>query len=360
MIGLYKSSGAEMPVLLSAMLSPKEKDHVCRLLRTFQPVTQFTADPDADVVLRVATTNEIILSAVAPTTAFSITPFCLSQMLEASLNPFSYRPNSSQSLVNIFLIGKVFALVSLSPDDTKRLTSMILQMCGRVAAIGADVTYVVSPRPIDCSATVVYPCWIDSLFASRTFIEPIEVPRQKVWPKEQPSTALSRRPPPRPCAKPTRRGPGGRPLVPDRYQTSLAFPSRSDSQPSSASQPSQLRRSVSVRHREAVPGVLSLDAVFSPPSSQAQSQTVVERVDIGSQITIQEIEMELSQAGLRDGTPAKKSAPRTEFESLCHGLFRAESRIPVELEPGTGDTRSAINELELFSRSNEERKPRRK
>jgi hypothetical protein len=349
-------------VLLSPMLSPVENSRVCQLLKRFHPATQFTGDAGPDVALRVATASEITLPALASKPVFSVTPFCLSQMLEANLDPFSYRPKCSQSLVNIFLIGKVFAIASFSPDDKKRLMSLIVQMGGTIADMGSDVTYVISLRPVNCFATVVHPCWIDSLFTSRTFIEPREFLRQPAPPHQKPAPApvLSQRPPPR-------RGSGGLVLVPDRAQTSIPFPRRSDSQPA------QPKRPAPKRHREAVPGILSLDLFFSSTqaSGAAQSQALPARTDAGSQITIHEIDREVSQPGLRrvaqppaaaeeevsdDGAPSRPRATPARLDALCQLLLRAGSR-PPGLEPASGDTRSAISDLQLFSQAEEEPKP---
>jgi hypothetical protein len=339
-------------VFLSPMLSPKECRRARHLLIPLFPSTEFTDSYSDAISLRISTANEIIGRTTNPENVFTVTPLCLSQMLESNLDPFTFRPKRTHSLVNIFLFGKVLSIVSLGPEDTNRLTSIILQMCGVIGDIGKETNYVISPRLVKCTAIVVRPCWIDALFSSELYIEPADFIHKK-----EATISLSQRP----SIPKGRRTPGHLVLVPDRSQTFLPFPPV----PAASQSKGKLPFASHTPSREGSQSA-SLDRFFvTKPRSRPES------AEGGSDITIQHIERELAHGTLKKleqnppaETPGEELSddvvedpqPRmrpTELDTLCERLLRARSR-PGSVEHEPGGEEMSMQKLRVFSQADEE------
>ena len=122
-------------ICISLQLNPKEKILVQNQLREIFPNPNFVDSPDENTILFIVSQYEI--STITHIPFFTITPFCLKQIIEKKIDIFSLI-SQKKVLVNLFLFQKRIQISQPLKKKNPNIIDMIERMGGEVVSMNPD------------------------------------------------------------------------------------------------------------------------------------------------------------------------------------------------------------------------------
>jgi hypothetical protein len=164
-VGLCRTLGFEQ--------SDEAKDILERLIPGVVVIENLWDYRDKSELLRISSTSNVFRLCHEPYVGFTITLFCLQQMIAKNLNPLHF-PLKPRPLVNIHLYGKTFGLVCPG-ENYDRMETLILLMGGNIKG-NPRADFVIGDEfgNVTSGAKVVPSSWIEALYRSQTYFTPEE------------------------------------------------------------------------------------------------------------------------------------------------------------------------------------------
>ena len=184
-----------LEVFLSPLVPPVEAERVERILNDLSPGFVRVQRISATVGLRIVSMSEIGL--IAKTDCVIATPLCIEHMRAIKIGPDRFE---NGVYANLFLFRRKVALMDMDDASERRMRMMVAAMGGEIGfVLDRTVNVVVTGQNHDVRLPdtrrrhrLVKSDWIEALFTSRTFIEPMRFAAEIVY-WEQPK--LPRRKP---------------------------------------------------------------------------------------------------------------------------------------------------------------------
>ena len=189
---------------MSPLLAHAEVADVERCVRELCPGSELVRRISKTVGLRVVSSSEIGL--IAKCECVIVTPLCLSQMRAIKVSPCTFE---NGVYANLFLFRRKVAFVDMDAAQERRMRMMVLAMGGEIGfVLDKTVNVVVTGRSEEvrdpqCPRRhrMVQAAWVEALFTSKTFIEPMRFavgvvcgrqPRERSHALKMPSVELKR------------------------------------------------------------------------------------------------------------------------------------------------------------------------
>lgn len=173
-----------LEVFVSPLVPPAEAQRVERILTELSPGFVRIQRISATVGLRIVSMSEIGL--IAKTDCVIATPLCIEHMRAIKIGPDRF---DNGVYANLFLFRRKVALLDMDDASERRMRMMVAAMGGEIGfvldrtvnVVVTGQTHDIRPRDTRRRHRLVKSDWIEALFTSRTFIEPMRFAAEVVY-----------------------------------------------------------------------------------------------------------------------------------------------------------------------------------